>query len=165
MNEPSRILVVRTDRLGDVILTLPVFNALRRRYPAARLVFLAGRYAGEIAEGYGPVDEILWYDDAAGPVPFFAMRARLRSAHFDAAVIVHPTLRLALLAFLSGIPVRVGTGYRYYSLLFNRRVFAHRKTAERHEAEYNMGLLAPLGCEGAPVRPLDVPIHIPEDAR
>jgi heptosyltransferase-3 len=165
LTNPSRILVVRTDRLGDVVLTLPVFNALRRCFPGAHLAMLAGRYAGAIVEGYAHVDEILWYDDPGGLVPFRRMMACLRAGRYDAAVIVHPTLRLALLAFLSRIPVRVGTGYRYYSLLFNRRVYTHRKTAERHEVEYNLDLLSPLGCAAAPGKPLDVPLHIPPGAR
>ena len=61
--------------------------------------------------------------------------------------------------------VRVGTGYRYYSFLFNRRVYTHRKTAERHEVEYNLDLLAPLGCAAVPAKPLDVPLDIPPAAR
>jgi lipopolysaccharide heptosyltransferase II len=165
LKEPSRILVVRTDRLGDVVLTLPVFAALRRCFPGAQLAMLAGCYAGAIVEGYAPVDEILWYDDAGGLIPFRVMMAGLRAGRFDAAVIVHPTPRLALLAFLAGIPVRIGTGYRYYSFLFNRRVYAHRKTAERHEVEYNLDLLAPLGCAAVPRKPLDVPLNIPPEAR
>ena len=165
LTEPSRILVVRTDRLGDVILTLPVFIALRRCFPGARLAMLAGRYAGGIVVGYPPVDEILWYDDAGGLVPFRVMMARLRSGRFDAVVIVHPTPRLALLAFLARIPVRIGTGFRFFSFLFNRRVYMHRKTAERHEVEYNLALLAPLGCAAVPGKPLDVPLDIPPGAR
>jgi ADP-heptose:LPS heptosyltransferase len=126
---------------------------------------LAGRYAGAIVEGYTPVDELLWYDDAGGLVPFRVMMGRLREGRFDVAIIVHPTPRLALLAFLARIPVRVGTGYRYYSFLFNRRVYTHRKTAERHEVEYNLDLLAPLGCPAPPVKPLDVPLDIPPEIR
>ena len=61
--------------------------------------------------------------------------------------------------------MRIGTGYRYYSFLFNRRVYAHRKTAERHEVEYNLDLLAPLGCAALPVKPLDVPLDIPRGVR
>jgi ADP-heptose:LPS heptosyltransferase len=61
--------------------------------------------------------------------------------------------------------VRIGTGYRYYSFLFNRRVYTHRKTAERHEVEYNLDLLAPLGCPAPPVKPLDVPLDIPPEIR
>ena len=164
MTGPSRILVVRTDRLGDVVLTLPVVTALRRCFPAAHLTFLAGRYAGAIVEGYPPLDAMLWYDGEGGLVPFRLMVARLRDGGFDAAIIVHPTLRLALLMFLARIPARVGTGYRYYSFLFNRRVYTHRKTAERHEAEYNLDLLSSLGCSPVLRRAIEVPPHIHPEA-
>lgn len=164
MPEFKRILVVRTDRLGDVILTLPLLPILRRRFPHARIAMLTGRYAGEIVEGNPFLDELIAYDDGENPVPFGVMRRTLRDRRFDAAVVVHPTGRLAWLMFVAGIPVRVGTGYRVYGMLFNRRVYTHRKTAERHEAEYNCGLLEPLGCTLPPGMPLDFTITIPEAA-
>jgi heptosyltransferase-2 len=48
--------------------------------------------------------------------------------------------------FRARIPERIGSGYRYYSLLFNKRVYEHRKDAKRHELEYNLNLLKKLGC-------------------
>jgi len=89
----------------------------------------------------------------------------IRKRQFDTVILVHPTLRLAWLMFRSGIPVRVGTGYRAYSFLLNRRVYEHRKDALRHEAEYNLNLLAPLGCDpsGVPGE-TDFPIIIPAAA-
>lgn len=160
-----RILVVRTDRLGDVLLTLPLLPVLRRAFPAAHLAMLLRHYTGAIVEGNRFLDGILWYDEAGEPVPFFSMLGRIRRNRFDAVVVVHPTLRLALMMALSGIPIRIGTGYRYYSFLFNRRVYEHRKDAKRHEAEYNLNLLAPLGCV-IPGREsgVDFGIEIPADA-
>ena len=93
------------------------------------------------------------------------MVQELRRGRFDACVVVHPTFRLALLMFFAGIPVRVGSGYRAYGALFNRRVFTHRKTAERHEAEYNLELLAPLGCALPPPEGPGATIVIPDEAR
>jgi heptosyltransferase III len=91
------------------------------------------------------------------------MVQELRRGRFDACVVAHPTFRLALLMFFAGIPVRIGSGYRAYGVFFNRRVYTHRKTAERHEAEYNLELLAPLGVPagGAP----GATIVIPNEAR
>jgi heptosyltransferase-2 len=74
------------------------------------------------------------------------MLEELRRARFDAAVVAFPRFRIALLLCLAGIPVRVGTGYRWYSLLFNKKIFEHRRTVEKHEAEYNLSLLKGLGC-------------------
>jgi heptosyltransferase III len=163
--DPRRILVVRTDRLGDVVLTLPMFAQLRRRYPAARLAFLGRRYVADITAHHRFIDEHLWYDDAHGPVPFLRMLREIRQGRFDAVFVVHPRPRLAWLMFLAGIPARIGTGYRWYSWMFNRRVFSHRKTAARHELEYNLELLEKLDCRvPAPVDP-DFGISVSENGR
>jgi heptosyltransferase III len=146
----KRILVVRTDRLGDVILTLPMLARLRQCFPEASLAMLLQRYTGAIVEGHPHAGTLLWYDDQRGLVPFGAMLKAIRAQRFDAVVLAHPTLRLALLMWLARIPLRVGTGYRYYSSLFNARVYEHRKDAKRHELEYNMNLLAELGCGPMP---------------
>ncbi|RPH32058.1 lipopolysaccharide heptosyltransferase family protein, partial [bacterium] len=141
------ILVVRTDRLGDVILTLPLLPLIHQCHPGARVSMLLSRYTGEIVEGHPHADALLWYDDASRrPVPFREMLRRIRQERFDAVILVHPTLRLAWMMKLARIPVRVGSGYRYYSVLFNRRVREHRKDARRHELEYNIRLLAQIGC-------------------
>ena len=140
-------LVVRTDRLGDVILTLPLLPLIHRCYPGARVSMLLSHYTGEIVEGNPHADALLWYDDGTGrPVPFWQMVDLIRKERFDAVIVVHPTLRLAWMMTLAGIPIRVGSGYRYYSVLFNRRVYEHRKDARRHELEYNIQLLARIGC-------------------
>jgi heptosyltransferase-3 len=160
------ILVVRTDRLGDVLLTLPVLPLLHACHPGARVSMLLSRYTGEIVEGNRNVDALLWYDDASRhPVPFMQMVRRIRKERFDAVILVHPTLRLAWMMKLARVPVRVGTGYRYYSLLLNRRVYEHRKDARRHELEYNLQLLAQLGCEvPARLERPDYGISIPVEA-
>ena len=155
----KRILLVRTDRLGDVVLTLPMLPFLRTCYPDAYIALLLGRYTGEIVEGNPYVNELIWYDDDAGVIPFGKMRRIIVDRHFDAVFVVHPTLRLAWLMFQAGIPERIGTGYRYYSLLFNRKVFEHRKDAKRHEVEYNLNLLKELDCvaDGNPEFHIDIP--------
>lgn len=103
-------------------------------------------YTKELVEGQENLSDILLYDRAGERKPFFAMVSELRSKRFNAVVVSYPTFRLALLMFLTGIPIRVGTGYRWYSFLFNKRVYEHRKTAEKHELEYNLSLLKALGC-------------------
>ncbi|MCZ6774984.1 MAG: glycosyltransferase family 9 protein [Ignavibacteria bacterium] len=161
-NSIKRILLVRTDRLGDVILTLPLLPHLRKCFPDAYVALLLRRYTGAIAEGNPYVDELLWYDDEQHLLPFRAMLQTIRKKRFDAVIVVYPTTRLAWLIFRAGIPFRIGTGYRYYSILFNRKVWEHRKDAKRHEVEYNLMLLKELNCkvEGKPEFFIDIPSHV-----
>jgi ADP-heptose:LPS heptosyltransferase len=143
---PERILLVRTDRLGDVVLTLPMLPVLRAAFPRAHIAMLLTKYTGEIVKGNPYVDELIWYGDEGDVVPFRTMVQEIRKRRFDAVIVARPTPRLAWLMYRAGIPLRIGTGYRYYSVLFNRRVYEHRSDAKRHEVEYNLNLLKELSC-------------------
>ena len=159
MEELKKILLIRTDRLGDLILTLPMLPVIRRHFPEASISMLVSSYASEILDGNRYIDEVLLYDSSSDPTPFLDLLRAIRGRAFDVAILVHPTLRLALLVFLARIPIRVGTGYRWYSFLFNRKVYEHRKDAKRHEAEYNLNLLSAIGVFSD--SPLEFPLEIP----
>lgn len=157
------ILIVRTDRIGDVVLSLPMVSALRAWDRTVPITFLVRTYTRELVEGEPGVTGVLDFDVGGAAKPFWTLVGELRRAECDAALIASPTLRVALAVRCAGIPIRVGTGYRWYSLLFNRRVYEHRKTALKHEAEFNVSLLGPLGV---PVPPSPKPmLTIPDRAR
>ncbi len=147
LSEPQRILIVRTDRLGDVILTLPMLALLRSRYPTAVLGMLLSTYTGQLVRGHRHADTLIWYDRDGVPRPARELLREIHSHQFDTVFVVHPTPRLAWLMYRAGIPVRIGTGYRFYSFLFTKRVFEHRKDARFHELEYNVRLLKVLDPE------------------
>jgi heptosyltransferase-2 len=123
------------------------------------VTFLARCYTAEILRCHPHVDEIIDSSTALTAGSSTALTAggstalitTLRKECFDVAIMLHPRPELAWAIWRSGIAERIGTGYRWYSFLFNRRVFEHRKNAARHEAEYNLRLLEPLGIAGAPV--------------
>ena len=141
-----RFLIVRTDRIGDVILTLPMARVLKRCRPGAHVAMMIHSYTSELAGSDPDVDQVIPVDSHS---PSFARTiAELRRSRFDVVFHTNPRPRFALITALAGIPVRVGTGYRWYSFLFNRRVFEHRKDARRHELEYNLNLLQAVGCDG-----------------
>ncbi len=142
---PQHILLVRTDRIGDLVLSLPMLPLLKRRFPSADITILVREYTRELIDGHSCVSAVLLYDKQGVKRGFRALLGELRSRRFDIAVVPYPRFRVALLLALAGIPIRVATGYRWYSFLFNRRVYEHRKDARRHEVEYNLHLLAPLG--------------------
>lgn len=121
-------------------------RVLKRHFPGSHVALLIRPYTAELATADPHVDEVIAIDDRSSPVR--ALAADLRSRRFDAVFHTQPRPRLALATALAGIPVRAGTGYRWYSFLFNRRVYEHRKTAERHELEYNLNLLRAVGIDG-----------------
>jgi lipopolysaccharide heptosyltransferase II len=138
----SRILVVRTDRIGDVLLSTPVVEALRLKYPGAHIAMLVSKGAKDVVEGNPFLNEVLV--DEGERASWLA--ERLKAKRLDTAIVLHPTPRLAWALSRAKIPMRVGTGYRGFSFLFTKRVYEHRKKAVRHELEYNLSLAEALGA-------------------
>lgn len=143
----KNILLVRTDRIGDVILSLPMLPLLKRRFPHARISVLVRSYTRELVERHSCVDEVLVYEHEDSIRSLWNTLKQIRARKFDLAIIPYPRFRSTFLMFLARIRIRVGTGYRWYSILFNRKVYEHRKDAQRHEVEYNLNLLRSLGIE------------------
>jgi heptosyltransferase-2 len=135
------ILLIRPDGIGDEILSLPVATALRRTMPGARLSFLSSAYAAPVLAHHPDLDEVLTVtgQERMGEL------VRLFRRNVDAAIFLKPFRRLMTAAWLARVPLRVGTGYRWYSWLLNRRVYEHRSDFSRHESAYNLGLLRGLG--------------------
>jgi heptosyltransferase III len=151
----NNILIVRTDRIGDVVLTLPMIQVLRKNFPLAKISFLVRSYTRDIVEGQPGLNAVLLYDDAGKLKSLWTLFFEVRDAKFDLAIVAFPRFRVALLLWLSRVKMRVGSGYRWYSFFFNNRVYEHRKTAEKHEFEYNLSLLSELGCDVDPgVKPI-----------
>ncbi|MFA6456439.1 MAG: glycosyltransferase family 9 protein [Bacteroidota bacterium] len=138
----KKILLVRTDRIGDVVLSLPMLPLIKKKFPNASITVMVRPYTKELVERHSLVDEIILWDESLSVAHYVSL---LRAKEFDIAILPYPRFNLSLIIFLAGIPLRVGTGYRWYSFLFNKRIFEHRKDAKRHEVEYNINLLSTIG--------------------
>jgi ADP-heptose:LPS heptosyltransferase len=146
----NKILLVRPDGIGDQILCLPVAAALRRLLPKARIAFLSSAYAAPVFDHHPDVDEVV----AITGHESLRELADLFRHGFDAVIFLKPFRRLMIAAWLARVPLRVATGYRWYSLFANRRVYQHRSDFSKHETDYNVALLAGLDLDGgSPVRP------------
>jgi heptosyltransferase-3 len=161
------VLIVRTDHLGDMLLTLPVADAIKAAHPEWRVGVLASPANAEAARHHPHVDHVAvdpLEAKGSGLRGLPALVRQVRGLGCHAAVVVHPTPRLALAAALAGVPVRIGTAYRAYSWLFNRRVRQHRRRPPwKHESQYNIELLQPLGIGATVASPVPWQVH-PEDA-
>jgi heptosyltransferase-2 len=143
----KKILLVRPDGIGDQILCLPVATALRRLLPQARIAFLSSTYAAPVFDHHPDVDEVV----AVTGHESLRDLTRLFRDGFDAAIFLKPFRRLMTAAWLARVPLRVATGYRWYSVFANRRVYQHRSDFSEHETDYNVALLAGVGLNGGVV--------------
>jgi len=178
--EPARLLVIRPDHIGDLLFTTPALRALRAAYPRAHIAALVGPWGADVLRRNPCLDEVItcdfpWFSRRPKTSPLQPYRLlwtearRLRGRGFDLAL----NLRFdfwwgALLAYLAGIPRRVG-----YAIAECRPFLtdAVPYTPGRHEVQQNLTLVEyvarPVGAiSDVPVGqpPLDFPLSDEERA-
>lgn len=147
MIKPKNILIIRTDRIGDVILTLPMAAYIKRVYPECKVTFLLREYTKPLAATNPYIDDVITYESIFAGKTFFQKIRALRKLNLDTIIAVHPRPELAFFTFFANVKNRIGSGYRWYSFLYNHKVFEHRKNATAHELEHNIKLLSFLGID------------------
>ncbi len=138
----KRILLIRPDKIGDLILTLPMATVIKQSLPNAHISLLVREYTAPLVGLAPDVDETVIYDT---DLPLFDTVSFLRATNSDIVFFFGSKFKLTLAAFLAQIPIRVGRAAWLHSFLFNRRIYEHRKTAESNEAEYNVRMLNEIG--------------------
>ncbi len=155
--EPKRILITRTDRLGDVVLSTPVVRHMRKLFSGAHIAFMVRPENRDILANNPHLDEVIVYDKYGSQGSFLAtikFALSLRKKSFDLGIALHPTNRAHIILFLAGIPVRVGYD-RKMGFLLTKRVSHIKQEGGRHEVDYNFDLLEKAGfnVEGADRKP------------
>ncbi|MFA5092645.1 MAG: lipopolysaccharide heptosyltransferase II [Candidatus Omnitrophota bacterium] len=146
-----RILISRTDRLGDVVLSTPVVKALREKFPQAYIAMMVAPCARDVVDGNPYLDEVIIYDKDGKHKSWLRtlkFANNLAKRKFDLAIILHPTNRVHLLISLARIPQRLGYN-RKLGFLLNCRKLHLKQEGIRHEAEYNLDLISDLGVTGS----------------
>ncbi len=153
-----RILAVRLDNIGDVVLTEPALRALSDALPGAEITLLASRAGAQVAPLMPWVRDVIVqrpvWQDVHGSVPLdpdreIAFAWALREREFDAAF-VFTSFRQSgdvpgYVAYLAGIPVRVG-----HAPLFSGGVFSHPVLPPpdaAHQVDRNLALVERVGIE------------------
>lgn len=145
----KRILIVRTDRIGDVLLSTPVIKAMRDNYPNAYIAMMVSPYAKDIVEDNPYLDAVIIYDKDGKHKSWgrsFKFARNLKKKKFDLALILHPTNRAHLVTFLAGIPERIGYN-RKLGFLLTKKIEHTKQLGQKHELEYNLDLLKVLGIK------------------
>jgi ADP-heptose:LPS heptosyltransferase len=152
----KRILVIRKhNHLGDMLCSLPLYEALKRQWPYSRITLLAAptSYPVPLIRINPFLDEVVYYDKASA-LHVLRLQLRLRRSRFDLAL-VPSTIRLSatshITARLSGAPMRVGVrsidgNLNAHAKWLTHAIDAWWEEGRVHQVHRNLEIAAAVGC-------------------
>jgi heptosyltransferase II len=141
----KKILVRATNWLGDAVMSLPALRALRQRFPNAEIAILAKPWVADLYHRESFCDRMIPYIPRTLGQKWAVGRALARE-HFDCAILLQNAFEAAAVAYLAGIPERIGYARDGRRLLLTRAIPVPRKgEIPRHERFYYLELLHRAG--------------------
>ncbi|MFO0752016.1 MAG: putative lipopolysaccharide heptosyltransferase III [Thermodesulfovibrionales bacterium] len=167
----KKILVIKLRHIGDVLLTVPVFRALKETFPAAHCTALVNAGTEEMLLGNPLVDAVLTFDRSIKREPLLRRYVReasfyrsVRARGFDMTVDLTSGDRPALLSFLSGARCRLAADPRGAGFPGKRHLYTHLTPVDsrQHTVLQNLDVVRPCGIT---TQDLSVDLFLPEEAK
>ncbi|HCA41824.1 MAG TPA: hypothetical protein DEP28_01070 [Bacteroidetes bacterium] len=148
----KRILIVRTDRVGDVIMITPMIRELKLKYPDSFIATLTQKNTTDILLNNPYLDEMI--TDDLKKETFWEVTKKIRERKFTDGLLVMPTERAAYQMFFGGVKNRIGVGRKIYEMMtMMKSVSRNNYVPLRHEADYCMDLARRIGVETDNISP------------
>jgi heptosyltransferase III len=140
---PKNILVIRKDEIGDLILSIPIYENLKKNYPRAKISVIASKRASVVLEKNPNIDEIIYSEDLfegkSGLSGVINASKKLKERKFDLGIDPKGSIVNILLMYLSKIKQRIS----YYNvsggkMFLTGPIFYNEQV---HEIDSNLNLL------------------------
>ncbi|MFH1223387.1 MAG: hypothetical protein V1647_03480 [Pseudomonadota bacterium] len=145
------ILVTRTDRIGDVVLSLPVIRTIKKMFPERPIYFMVSSYAAPILENHPDIEAVIKYDVADESTQVSRTQQliqQIRDLNIPTALMLYYDPNVLSIIKEAGVKERLGPLSRITAMFsYTKWQAQHRSKVEHHELEYNLGLLKLLGIK------------------
>ena len=141
------VLVVQTAFPGDVILTLPLVQILKRSIPDVLVDMIVIPKCAELLNNHTSINEVIIYDkkNTESGLKSFLRKVRIvRNKNYDCAFIPHRSFRSALMVKMADIPKRIGFTKSAGNFLYTDKVSYDKNI---HEIDRNCSLLRAIGIK------------------
>ena len=152
----GKILIIRTDGIGDLLNSTPAIALLRQNYPSAEITVLARPLNASILIGNPDVDRVIVFDkkgehrQVSAQIQFYRT---LRREKFHLVVAMQTATLPHLIAFLSGASFRLGRYQKRFKSTLTHTWRGKYRKGETHEVDRNLALVK-LVCNGEGTRKL-----------
>ena len=144
VNDGDKILISRTDKLGDLVLALPFIETFKKQYPNAKVDVIASLYASPILEHNDSINKILRVQNdqlLSNNLYRKDLLQKIKKEKYKIVIVLYPERQISRLYYKAEIPTRIGTAGRFHSIFFNTRLLHSRKKNIKHESVYNLDFM------------------------
>jgi heptosyltransferase II len=142
----SRVMVRAANWLGDAVMSLPAIRAIRDVFPHAHLAVVARPWVADLYARERSIDRVILHPALKGLAARREFAARLRAERFDCTILLQNAFDAALMAWMAGIPERIGYKRDGRGWLLTRAVpVPEPGEIPRHERFYYLELLRRAG--------------------
>lgn len=140
------VVINRTDAIGDFLLTSPMAEFIKKKYPGAKVSFIVSPRNSTLVPNCPAIDQYLIIDPKESFIKkFLKVKKFFKDNDFNYYFFVGGDHTPTFLSFLLRLPFRGGLKSKWPSLLFlNKGIRQSRSTVEMHERDYNLQLLKSL---------------------
>ena len=140
-----KILFIRIDRIGDLVLSTPALKAIKKAYQHAKLVVLSSPSNCSLLFNNPYIDQIIVYDRRNKLKDRIKIVRQLREYNFDLAIDPYADYELetALIALLSGAKKRIGYASYGREVFFN--IQAPKIKDNQHLVDLTLDVMKPIG--------------------
>jgi len=135
-----KILVVRNDKLGDFITSLPTMYVLKQQSPKNYIIACVAPLNKSLAESMSFIDEVV-VDDTENARE---LSKKLKPLNADASITLFSNTKVAMAQLLAGIKIRIAPATKIAQIFYNRRIKQRRSQVKMTEFEYNLELIKAL---------------------
>lgn len=136
-----KVLIIRNDKLGDLVLSFPVFYFIKQHIPKAQIHAFVPGYTSEIANNYKWIDKVII--DPGSKSNFssqFDTLKKIKLENYDAIITLYSSTRVGIFSFLSGVKYRLAPATKIAQIFYNHRLKQRRSQSIKPEFEYNLDL-------------------------
>lgn len=144
LGNSSKILVIQTAYIGDVILATPIAISIHKKYPNAIIDFVVKKGNETLLENHPSIRKVWFFDKKNKLNSLLSLSKAIRKERYDVVINLHRFLSSGLLTILSGSKQKIGFRKNPLSFFYSHSL-PHKIGHGIHEVDRNLSLLGELG--------------------
>jgi len=138
----NKILIIRNDKLGDFVLSLPSFAMAKKALPDTEIIALVPSYTKQLAESFWAIDRVIIEPNKnATLLEKIKFLQKIRHERIEVSITLFSTVQTGWLLFFGNVTHRYAPATKIAQIFHNHKLKQRRSLSQKPEYEYNLDIV------------------------